>query len=666
MADDCVNQLQSILLNSSIDYSPNFDATGKIDSSLLGNNKVFFGDFDECQALNDSLYCLVDFSANFTPPLQKPFSSSGLFWGLCAVESCNETAIEHYASELIEGVWSINWVKIFNATVTCSKQLQFIPGFYCTLSLLLLLFVICLFGTAFDLWYRFTARMRWKLIYSINPNGPQMVSPPPSPSELHQRDHTATAGTVRRSDDPSSCSTDGDGAHDEHRTELGGSWDPPDRTLLRRAYCFQPDFKVKIGSCFSFYSNIRVMSEIDPNDIVCLHALRVIGLALIILGQTFLAAYASRTARNPNEFEKFGRRFSFQPIACCFYAVDTFLLMSGLLLSYNIRQSKTAFQLVLYLIRRYFRLMPSVCVLILIWTFVRPYCATGPIWFETQNDVGQCQRFWWTNLLLIQNFYPESIKSSCIGWLWYLAVDWQLCCIACILLFLLSRGRRMLFWSLTLLLIVCSIAVQMVLVVTYEVGANPAAALLHSDSTAFWKYMNVILSKPYCRAVPFLAGLLLGQKLNSERDTLISMNKKYVFCGWIVCLVLGLSSIYSLYPLMFGYNYSPVASAICQSLVSVAWTLATAWCIYASRHLLAGPLNCLFSWKGWVVLSRLSFGAYLFHGVVLQSFFQSLHQSFLLSDVSVMSVYLMALSLSFVASVPLYLCVQCPVHRMLS
>lgn len=122
-------------------------------------------------------------------------------------------------------------------------------------SLLLLLFVVCLFGTAFDLWYRFTARMRWKLIYSIDPNGPQTVSPPPSPSELRWTDHTATAGTVRRSDDPSSCSTDGDGAHDEHRTELGGSWDPPDRTLLRRAYCFQPGlwlvFEPKLEPCIN-------------------------------------------------------------------------------------------------------------------------------------------------------------------------------------------------------------------------------------------------------------------------------------------------------------------------------------------------------------------------------------------------------------------------------
>lgn len=39
------------------------------------------------------------------------------------------------------------------------------------------------------------------------------------------------------------------------------------------------------------------MSEIDPNDVVCLRALRVIGLALIILGQTFLTAYTTRTAR---------------------------------------------------------------------------------------------------------------------------------------------------------------------------------------------------------------------------------------------------------------------------------------------------------------------------------------------------------------------------------
>src|SRR6218665_3778484 len=54
-----------------------------------------------------------------------------------------------------------------------------------------------------------------------------------------------------------------------------------------------PDLKSKLGQCFSFYTNVRSLSERHPDYIVCLHALRVLSLALIILGQTYFSAYSS-------------------------------------------------------------------------------------------------------------------------------------------------------------------------------------------------------------------------------------------------------------------------------------------------------------------------------------------------------------------------------------
>src|SRR6218665_3192532 len=109
-------------------------------------------------------------------------------------------------------------------------------------SLLLVLIVLGLLGTAFDLSYRYTARMRWKLIYRISRSGPHLVAPPDEwdegiPVQRNRvEDDEGASTTTLSSDDIAGCQANGhtsagDGA------SLNG---PPSGALLRRAYSFQP------------------------------------------------------------------------------------------------------------------------------------------------------------------------------------------------------------------------------------------------------------------------------------------------------------------------------------------------------------------------------------------------------------------------------------------
>lgn len=50
-----------------------FDATGKLGPSLVEGNRVWLGDYEACQRLNESLYCVADLSVNLSPPLQANF-----------------------------------------------------------------------------------------------------------------------------------------------------------------------------------------------------------------------------------------------------------------------------------------------------------------------------------------------------------------------------------------------------------------------------------------------------------------------------------------------------------------------------------------------------------------------------------------------------------------
>ena len=51
---------------------------------------------------------------------------------------------------------------------------------------------------------------------------------------------------------------------------------------------------------------------------------------------------------------------------------------------------------------------------ILIWTNVYPYMFTGPLAKQTRmtGDGGNCAKYWWTNMLYINNFYPEEMGET--------------------------------------------------------------------------------------------------------------------------------------------------------------------------------------------------------------------------------------------------------------
>ena len=39
------------------------------------------------------------------------------------------------------------------------------------------------------------------------------------------------------------------------------------------------------------------------------------------------------------------------------------------------------------------------------------FLGEGPFWYEVQTET-QCTKYWWTNLLYINNFYPTSFGAS--------------------------------------------------------------------------------------------------------------------------------------------------------------------------------------------------------------------------------------------------------------
>ena len=57
------------------------------------------------------------------------------------------------------------------------------------------------------------------------------------------------------------------------------------------------------------------------------------------------------------------------------------------------------------------RLTPTYMFVLLFFHKMTGFLGEGPFWYEVQTET-QCTKYWWTNLLYINNFYPTSFGAS--------------------------------------------------------------------------------------------------------------------------------------------------------------------------------------------------------------------------------------------------------------
>jgi peptidoglycan/LPS O-acetylase OafA/YrhL len=61
----------------------------------------------------------------------------------------------------------------------------------------------------------------------------------------------------------------------------------------------------------------------------------------------------------------------------------------------------------------------------------------GPDAWYIETEVGKCQRWWWSSLLLVQNYV--NLDEKCLDHTWYLSADWQLFLITPAVVMLLKK-----------------------------------------------------------------------------------------------------------------------------------------------------------------------------------------------------------------------------------
>ncbi|XP_045156182.2 nose resistant to fluoxetine protein 6-like [Mercenaria mercenaria] len=429
---------------------------------------------------------------------------------------------------------------------------------------------------------------------------------------------------------------------DEDEKDESSHYDNSDRSKLLSGEPFVQDVEVnvakqrllKVCQVFSLTSNgekvIGTKTAVGP--LACLNGIRVLSMWWVILGHSYasLASFMD----NPTEALKITQRFTFQPILNGTYSVDSFFFLSGLLVAYlalkEIRE-KGRLSWPYYFLHRYWRLTPLYAYVILYYSFLYSYTVFGPnkaMMSQPQATaaIDICKTKWWTNLLYINNMYPNygNLMTTCLGWGWYLANDMQFYLILgpIVIITLSLRGKlKYIGMFLTIILIVLGMVIRGFVVWYYglvfdDIFYRPTK---HVDDPLAKN--GPLYGRPYTRYSVYLVGMLTGYILATTNNR-IRLRRLVAIFGWCSAIATGLSVIYGLYY----YNNHPgthmtlVQTGFYLAIGRTAWGLCLAWVVIACVSGNGGPVKDILSWKVWAPLGRLTYAAYLVHPLVMNTY----------------------------------------------
>ena len=616
------------------------DAAGKPAPGLTAGNLIWVGSYEMCDSLRNLTKtnyqnCKVTGLLSIGGvPIPEPLTWTGCLPSECLDGNLAGSALPYlsvWLNETTNGkVVADKW------GVECEEELEVDAGAYAAITFLAVVGSLVVCGTI------------WHLLHSI------LLS--------------ATEDTrVMDDDEEDKCFNEGAG-EDNHVQEQ----DPTGKEQPQ----IQPEAMMsKAIKCFALQRTFSSLTatETKPGQVLCLNGIRVLSINWVILGHTY--GFFSGVLGNPGDLMKLLQRRGFTLIANAYSSVDSFFTLSGFLVSFLLLKQLTKKgllstpQWVAFYFHRYVRLSAPYLVMILLEGFLYRHLVSGP--FSVDVDVATnhvtCRQYWWTNMLYINNLVPwNPTGQNCLGQSWYLANDMQFFILAPVFIVLLFAYP--LIGNLVTTVTICCSAIAAA-VITAHYNLAPSMSL--GNPLNYTKVYRV----PWTRISPYLVGVLggwfywcWGEEVEEKVRTL-PLWKKVVIATpvWLATAAVEYEVVFGLYHDLQDHfihgKPTPRADSISyQLLARVGWSLALTTQVLLCQVGLGGFINSLLSWRGWLVLSRLTYSVYLIHlGLIGILVNQTRHTFFLQPDFEFALIYLGIVVMSYLAAVVLYVCVEQPV-----
>ena len=436
----------------------------------------------------------------------------------------------------------------------------------------------------------------------------------------------------------------------------------------------------RLLKCFSLQRTMGTLfsTSTKPGQVHCLNGIRVLSINWVVLGH----AYASSISfmGDLSYVSTLMNRRSFVIVENALPSVDSFFALSGFLVTYLLLKQLSKqgglspLQWVAFYVHRYVRLTMPYLIAMLVEGWLYRLVLNGPR--AQQMSTGpastheMCKKYWYSNLLYINNMFPWKPTGICLGQGWYLANDMQFFVLAPIFIVLLFR-RPLIGLLGTVGSIFCSAIAAAVITAVYHLGP---AFTADTDQDDYWLLYN----KPWIRITPYLVGILGGWVywkwggMISTKVQLLPQWLKVVYAAplWVVTAAVQYGVVCGLYHDIqevqtHHSNPSEVDSVFYQSLARIAWSLSLTLQILLCQCGLGSFINSLLGWSGWQILARLTYSVFLLHiGLMTILFGQLRHPIFLNPDYEFSVLYLGILAISYLSAAVLYLIVEQPIANL--
>lgn len=241
----------------------------------------------------------------------------------------------------------------------------------------------------------------------------------------------------------------------------------------------------------------------------------------IIIGHIFF--YAAGSISNLEIIFTYADKFVLQPLFTVALAVDSYFVVSGLLLSFLFfqrrkknRKENEVIAFFKSVINRYLRLTPSYLIVFVLTTVGAKFLLDKSQYFTLEKNNENCSKYWWRNFLYINNFYPMS--DMCMSWSWYLSVDFQCFTISSLLLILATKFKKI---SLGLFGAIFAVATAYNGYIGYQTSYS-----FTLDSQ--YKTIDQLYTPTGSRIGPYFIGVFVGWFL-SHYDRNLSLSKVSLF-----------------------------------------------------------------------------------------------------------------------------------------
>ncbi|CAH0594185.1 unnamed protein product [Chrysodeixis includens] len=296
--------------------------------------------------------------------------------------------------------------------------------------------------------------------------------------------------------------------------------------------------------------------------------------------------------------------------------VDTFFLLSGFLVVTNIANMKRLPNPLLMILKRYVRLMVAFAVVIFYVCAVFPYTGTGPLWNRAvAHDTEQCRKNWWLNLLMVSNYVDT--ENICIVVSWYIPCDFHFFVIT-ILVYYVYRRLPTLGITMATILTAAAVVLPGIINYIYQLSAVQLFTFEFVMNPRGNEEFHVTYIKSHTRFAAYLVGFYSGHLFvtYSKNGNLNRIKQKWSVLG--TCAALLLMLVVMVFGSTFLWrSYHPLEGAVYAALNRPAWACGVALLVLCCSFGNVPIVKSFLSWYPWVPLSRLSYGLYLTHTILI-------------------------------------------------